>query len=417
MFIVVTNNAELSRRFEMAFSMEIPVVRESLREFAWRLECRDIDGVTAVAFDARSDGGTTEADLDERIDELVRQRRYTYVFAVVSPGAVARAGDLAHHGVDRCFPDTAGAIEIREALLATFSRYRTMCSTIRDVPELTDVLVGRSTVMQALRDRIRRVAGSDDPVLILGETGVGKELIARGIHRLSGRHTGPYTPVNVTTLVDSLFESEMYGVRRGAYTGAIESQGVLGAADGGTVFLDEIGDLPVSSQPKLLRAIETGTFRRVGEVADRSVSVRIISATNRDLPLHVEMGGFRRDLWHRIAGVRIKAPPLRDHIEDIEEIAYHILETRGRGDVRLTPGVVRWFHRYFWPGNVRELATVIGRALVNSDGSKIRVEHIEIDEEPGSGRRKKRPRHLSEGRGYRTRVPPVQGDLPGLLPD
>jgi len=416
MFIVVTNSTELPRRFEIAFSMEIPVVRESLREFAWRLECRDIDGVTAVAFDARRNCGTDDAELDDLIDELVRQRRYTYAFAVVSSGAVARAGDLAHHGVDRCFPDSADAVEIREALLETFSRYRTMCSTIRDVPELTGVLVGRSTVMQALRDRVRRVAGSDEPVLILGETGVGKELIAHGIHRLSGRRDGPYTPINVTTLVDTLFESEMYGVRRGAYTGAIESEGVLGAADGGTVFLDEIGDLPVASQPKLLRAIETGSFRRVGEVADRSVSVRIVSATNRDLPLHVEMGGFRRDLWHRIAGVRIKAPPLRDHIEDVEEIAYHILETRGRGDVRLTPGVVRWFHRYAWPGNVRELATVIGQALVNADGSTIRVEHIEIDDEPGSIRKKRRSHHAIGGRGYRTRVPPEQRDLPGLLP-
>ncbi|MFP4153584.1 MAG: sigma 54-interacting transcriptional regulator [Alkalispirochaeta sp.] len=417
MFIVVTNSTELTGRFEMAFSREVPVVRESVREFVWRLECSDIDGVTAVAFDARDRHAGDGSDVEEAIDELVRHRRYTYVFAVVSPGEIARAGDLAHRGVDRCFSDACTAIEIREALLETFSRFRTMCSTIRDVPELTDVLVGRSTVMQALRDRIRRVARTDDPVLILGETGVGKELIAHGIHRLSSRRDGPWTAVNVTTLVDTLFESEMYGVRRGAYTGAVESEGVLGASDGGTVFLDEIGDLPIASQPKLLRAIETGAFRRVGEAVDRSVSVRIITATNRDLPLHVDMGGFRRDLWHRIAGVYIKAPPLRDHIEDVEEIAYHILETRGRGDVRLTPGVVRWFHRYTWPGNVRELATVIGRALVNTDGSRIRVEHIEIDEVSGTRRRKKRNLRPIGARGYRTRGSPEQGDLPGLLPD
>ncbi len=404
MFVVVSDRRDLSQRIEDAFSSKVWVVGETFREYNWRLVCHDLEGITAVVLDVRQSDDTVL----ELIDRTVSLRRHTYLFAVVSENDVLLAGDLAHRGIDRCLPDDCFTKELRAAVLDTFTRYRRLSSTIQDVPEIRSFLIGQSRIMNVLRDKIRRVAASDESVLITGETGVGKELVAQGIHRLSGRNNGPLQSINVTAVPETLFESELYGVQKGSFTDAGETRnGIFHAAHGGSVLLDEIGELAYTLQPKLLRVLETGKVRRVGSYREEEVSVRVISATNRNLRFLVHAGAFRRDLWHRIAALRIDVPPLRDHMEDIEEIAYHLLARRGRDDVRLSHSVIRWFHRYAWPGNVRELNSVIGRGLVNVDGTVMDVGHIELDEDElsiGSG-------------GYRRRVLREQADLPGLLPD
>ncbi len=408
MFVVVSNCRQISRRFEDAFLSYVPVVVESFREYRWRLVCQNIEPVTAVIIDGRT---PTDA-LWELIDLTVRLRRHTYLFAVVAEGGVLLAGDLAHRGVDRCLPDSALPWMIRETLLETLTRYKSLCSVVRDVPEIRSYLVGSSRTMNALRDRIRRIARASEPVLITGETGVGKELVAHSIHRLSLRKEGPLRVVNVAAVPETLFESEMFGVHKGAYTGASEtSPGIFGSAHGGSVFLDEVGELSVTIQPKLLRAIESGTVRPVGSVADRPVSVRVISATNQNMKRLLRKGLFRRDLWHRLAGLRIDVPPLRDHIEDVDEIAYHLLARGGHRNIRLSHDVIRWFHTHSWPGNVRELSGVLARALVYADGDTIETRHIELDDEvclPGEN-----PTEVVE---VQTRGLREQDDLPGLLP-
>lgn len=412
MFIVVSDVRDISDQFEIAFPAPVPIVRENLREFAWRLSSSDIDGVTAVVFDARN----KIQQIEFLVDSIVLLRRIVYLFAVVPAGDIVLAGDLAHRGIDRCIADTVGAVGFRDILLETLSMYRSLSSPIRDVPELQSTLIGKSRRMQILRDRIRRVAAFDDPVLVTGETGVGKDLVARAVHRLSARRDGPFQAINITAVTESLFESELFGARSGAYTGAVESEGVWGSAQGGTVFLDEIGDLPVALQPKLLRAVESGAIRRVGDTKDRHVSVRLVSATNRELQYRIKTGSFRRDLWHRISTIKIAVPPLRERLEDIEEIAYYILESRGYGSVRLSRGTIQWFQRYTWPGNVRELGTVLIRAVLNAGGDVIRPGHIELDEHPiaEAGGDRKASTGWDEDRMLAEREP---GDLPGLLPN
>lgn len=164
-------------------------------------------------------------------------------------------------------------------------------------------------------------------------------------------------------------------------------------------------------QPKLLRALESGRIRRVGSATNTEISVRVVSATNQNLKSLVQDGDFRRDLWHRLAALRIEVPPLRDHIEDIEELTCYLLKRRNRSDVQIAPNVIEWFTRYTWPGNVRELNAVLGRAIVNADGSRVDMRHIELDgDDTPSG-----DASTGEG-GFRKPGGPEQGDLPGLLP-
>lgn len=239
MVLLVSDREDLVPAIRVALGEEVDFLRESLREFRWRIHSRDIDTTTAILIDAR----TMSADLNAAIDDIVPIRRHLYLFGIVPDGEVRLASDLTHRGLDRCVHASIDPRLLREVVIDTLTRYQRACLSIRDVPEIQSTLVGRSRVMQALRDRIRRVARYDDPVMILGESGVGKELVAHAVHTLSPRRDRPYRPVNVTALVDSLFESELFGVRRGAYTGAVESAGIFGDTEDGSVFLDEIGDL------------------------------------------------------------------------------------------------------------------------------------------------------------------------------
>ncbi len=242
-------------------------------------------------------------------------------------------------------------------------------------------LVGGSESMDALRAALDRAIGCAVPVLLLGETGTGKELAARAIHR--GRNTeGPFVPVDCGAIPSELLESELFGARKGAYTGLREDRkGLIEEACGGTLFLDEIGNLTGPLQVKLLRALDTGRFRRLGENRERESSFRLVAATNRDLLRAVARGDFRDDLYYRIAVMVIELPPLRERRGDIPLLARHFLRQAVDAEpVEITAGALRALETHAWPGNVRELRNVMQRALALSGGGDIHRRHVSISE-------------------------------------
>ena len=243
--------------------------------------------------------------------------------------------------------------------------------------------IGRSAAMQSVHDTVRRVAGIDVDVLILGETGTGKELIARSVHELSNRGTGPFVPINCGAIPDNLLESELFGYERGAFTGADRPrQGLLEAANGGTFFLDEIGDLPALLQAKLLRVLQERKLRRVGGNVEVEINVRIVAATARDLDQMVQAGKFREDLFYRINVVRIDLPPLRERGDDLGLLAESFAERFSREMDRPVPAFspAAWslLRRHHWPGNVRELQNVIRRAITLTDQDLISPDDLPV---------------------------------------
>ncbi len=233
-------------------------------------------------------------------------------------------------------------------------------------------IIGASAKIQRLLRLVARVAPTDSTVLVLGESGTGKELVARSLHVLSPRARGPFVPVNVGALPESLVESELFGHAKGAFTGAgVERAGLVEEADRGTLFLDEIGDMPAGAQVKLLRALESNEVRRIGENAPRLVDVRIVAATNRDLRALVAEGRFRADLYYRLNVVQLELPPLRERREDIGLLASYFLERAARrqkrGSLKLTPAAMDLLEKYDYPGNVRELENAIEHAVAVSD--------------------------------------------------
>ena len=232
--------------------------------------------------------------------------------------------------------------------------------------------------LRAVMERVELVARSDAPVLIFGETGTGKELIARTIHNRSSRHAGPFDRVNCGAIPPELIDSQLFGHERGAFTGAVEARrGWFERADGGTLFLDEIGELPLAAQVRMLRILQDGWMERVGAEKPINVDVRIVAATNRDLAAMVAEGLFREDLWYRIAVFPIVLPPLRERREDIGSLALHFAQraaTRfGLAPVAPTADDLSLLMAYAWPGNVRELAAVIDRAAILGDGKRLDV--------------------------------------------
>ena len=242
-----------------------------------------------------------------------------------------------------------------------------------------------ATAMDAVRALIAQVAGSDVSVLVTGETGVGKELCAEMLHRQSRRALRPFVKLNCSTITESLIESELFGHERGAFTGATGStRGLLEAGHGGTVFLDEIGELPLLAQAKLLRVLEERVVRRVGSTVGRTLDIRFVCATNRFLPDEIDAGRFRRDLYYRINGVTITVPPLGERPGEIGALA-RAFAARPRGDsspTTLGDDVLAALAQHTWPGNIRELRNTIERALVLVGGGRVRPEHITLDSTP-----------------------------------
>lgn len=237
-------------------------------------------------------------------------------------------------------------------------------------------IIGESAVLQRTLRQIEMVAPTDATVLILGETGTGKELVARAIHEQSQRRGGPMVKVNCASIPRELFESEFFGHVRGAFTGAVKDRiGRFQLADGGTLFLDELGEIPLELQSKLLRVLQEGTFERVGEERTRRVNVRIITATNRDLLVEARAGRFREDLYYRLSVYPISLAPLRERREDIGLLARHFLTQAssrlGRPRLRFTERHLQRLTDYNWPGNIRELQNVIERAVITAENGEL----------------------------------------------
>ena len=270
-----------------------------------------------------------------------------------------------------------------------------------------------ASAMEGLRELVARIAASTIGVLILGETGVGKEVLAESLHRQSPRAAKPFLRLNCAALSDSLLESELFGHERGAFTGAVaQKRGLLETAEGGTVFLDEIGELPLTTQVKLLRVIEERTVTRVGGLAPRSLDVRFVAATNRDLEAEVARGTFRQDLFFRLNGITIVVPPLRERADEIEQLARAFIAVAARGrehPPRLSRDAQARLMAYSWPGNIRELRNVIERAVLLAGDGEIAPRHLPLE---------KMSAPVTARMPSRSRVPPppVQSPVPPAPP-
>ncbi|ABB15526.1 sigma-54-dependent transcriptional regulator [Carboxydothermus hydrogenoformans] len=240
------------------------------------------------------------------------------------------------------------------------------------------VIVGKSKAITRVLELAKKVAASDSPVLIEGESGTGKELIVNAIHQWSSRAQQPLIAINSGALPAQLLESELFGYEKGAFTGAITTKiGLIESAHRGTLFLDEIGEMELGLQVKLLRFLETGEFRRVGDIRLRKVDVRVIAATNRNLEEEVAKGNFREDLYYRLNVIKIRVPPLRERKEDIPLLVEYFLQKAGNGVKKeLTPEALQALMSYDYPGNVRELFNILERGLLLSTGDKIQKEDL-----------------------------------------
>src|SRR5580658_4061156 len=251
-------------------------------------------------------------------------------------------------------------------------------------------IVSRSPKMQEVLATVERVAPTNSTVLLGGESGVGKDLIARAIHEKSRRASGPFLKINSTAIPENLLESELFGFEKGAFTGAVASKpGKFELADKGTLFLDEIGDVPPATQVKLLRVLQEREFERLGGTKTIKVDVRLIAATNRDLRAALEQGTFREDLYYRLNVVPIDIAPLRERKEDIPDLANLFISRfsgeSGKPVEGITPEAMQILVNYHWPGNVRELQNIIERACALAKGTTIEVTDIHLDSHPGKG--------------------------------
>lgn len=234
-------------------------------------------------------------------------------------------------------------------------------------------MVGQSPAMREVYHLIERAGPTDKAILIQGESGTGKELVAKALHQHSRRADKPLVVINCAALAETLLESELFGHEKGSFTGAIAAKpGLFEIADGGTLFIDEIGEMPGSLQPKLLRVLEDGSMRRIGSVKERRVDVRIIAATNRDMAAEVRAGRFREDLYYRINVMSLQLPPLRERVGDILPLVKSFLGD----DWRIEPEAMELIERYSWPGNIRQLINAIDRAKILADDKLIRVRDL-----------------------------------------
>jgi len=281
----------------------------------------------------------------------------------------------------------------KSQLLYTLTRVSTVAQLQRDNRHLREEisqrdqlveLIGRSEAMQQVFRRVQKIAPTRATVLLYGESGTGKELAARALHKLSERHSSPFGALNCAALPETLFEAELFGAEKGAYTGADRLKiGRIEAAAGGTLFLDEIGELPLTLQAKLLRVMQEGSFQRLGSSRDIHADVRLVAATNRDLQQEVDAGRFRADLFYRLNVVPIRLPALRERREDIPMLAHHFLhQACRRHDLKpltISNGAMKHLCSQQWPGNVRELAHALERLALLIDGDQI--EAADLDNE------------------------------------
>ena len=318
----------------------------------------------------------------EVIQEVRRRRPHAAVIVISGYANVTNAVAAMKQGVYDFLPKPFHGEELRllferaAAEIQLSAENRAVREMVKQNHQLGK-LIGRAPEMEKLFRIIAKVARSSHPVLVLGESGTGKELVARSIHDSGPNHDKPFIPVDCGSLVPTLIESELFGYVKGAFTGAARSkEGLMSIAEGGTVFLDEIGELPVDLQSKLLRALQEREIRPVGATKAIPLNVRILAATNRDLEQAVQAGVFRRDLYFRLNVVSLRIPPLRERREDIPLLAAHFLERHKRMtgvDHTLSDDALQRMVEYEWPGNVRELENCLERACALSSGPALHV--------------------------------------------
>jgi two-component system response regulator AtoC len=318
--------------------------------------------------------------------ELIRQLRArdaeVPIIVLTAHGTVQTAVEAMKLGaadyVLKPFDVDAIELVIRRAL--DFGRYRVENRYLRErdgqSPAAFESLVGTSAAMQAVYELVRRIAPTRSSVLITGETGTGKELVARAIHNLSPRRDGLFVPLNCAAIPGELLESELFGHTRGAFTGAdAQRAGKFEVADSGTLFLDEVGDMSYPLQAKLLRVLQEGVIERIGSNKPIAVDVRVLSSTHRDLPARIRDGVFREDLYYRLNVFNIHLPPLRERREDLAPLAAHFLDRfahdLGRDTPSLTENALRVLQGHPWPGNVRELQNLMERVVVLATGPRV----------------------------------------------
>jgi DNA-binding NtrC family response regulator len=274
---------------------------------------------------------------------------------------------------------------ILQRLLETQRKHhKHLASTSRRVRKAINPFIGTSAAIRSLADQARKILTTESPILILGETGSGKGVLARWLHENSPRAEEAFVDLNCAGLSRELLETELFGHQKGAFTSAISSkQGLFEVAHRGTVFLDEVGDVDLQIQPKLLKVLEDNRFRRVGDVRDQQVDVRLIAATHQDLGQLVRQKKFRDDLYFRISTIPLLFPPLRNRIDDIPVVAQYLLDKvstdLGRGQVQLEEDCLKALQAYAWPGNVRELRNVIERAVLLSEGKSVSLKDLNFE--------------------------------------
>jgi two-component system NtrC family response regulator len=346
------------------------------------LEAIDEEVPDLILCDWRMPGRDGGALLDE-----VRARSLGCGFIVMTAyGSIAHAVDAVRRGAD----DYLGKPFEREALLLAVRRVLRTRRLERENLKLREViregdgfgeLIGRSEAMARLYRTIEKVAATDATVLVLGESGTGKELVARSLHRTSRRADRPFVAVNCAAIPETLIESELFGHEKGAFTGAHRRrEGRFEEADGGTIFLDEIASMPLPLQATMLRVLQERRFTRVGGSGEVACDVRVIAASNRNLPALIADGGFREDLYYRLNVVPVELPPLRERMEDVPLLAAAFLEqasTRhGIEMLPLPPAVLRSLMEHGWPGNVRELANVVERLVLLAEDGQVSIDDL-----------------------------------------
>jgi len=351
------------------------------------------DGATALAALDRNTYDCILVDLDmpgcNGIEVIARAKRLspdTEAVVLTGKSSLETAVAALRHGTFDYLTKPCKLVDL-EAVLRRVAekreltyKYRALKRRLQRIEGEVD-LIGQSEAMRQVCRLVAKVAPTNSTVLIQGETGTGKELVARAVHEQSLRADMPLVPINCGALPESLIESELFGHRKGAFTGADDHRtGLLQVANGGSLFLDEIGELPKSMQAKLLRFLESGEVRRVGDNEAVTCDVRVISATNRDLAAMVAGGGFREDLWFRVNTFEIPLPPLRERIEDVPLLARHLAARFGAPrrseEAVFSPDALDALTGHTWSGNVRELANVIEHAMILCEGPPIRLEHL-----------------------------------------
>jgi len=318
--------------------------------------------------------------------ELLRRVRdkspETPVILITAYAAIDSAVDAIRQGAVDYVPKPFDKDDLKHKVRRALEQKRLREENARLRAELAqregmEEMIGRSRAMQEVYELISRVAQSDSTVLITGESGTGKELAARAIHRLSDRREGPLVTVNCAAIPKELLESDLFGHVKGAFTGAVRDQvGKFEQANGGTIFLDEVGDIEIELQPKLLRVLQEREIQRVGSSQVKKVDVRVIAATHADLWRKVQEGGFREDLYYRLAVIPLNMPPLRKRREDIPLLLAHFQKKYGRDKMTWSSKAQEVLERYDWPGNVRELENLVERLSVLHKEKEIEMKHL-----------------------------------------